>query len=120
MTILLTLLIILLPTATFAADVTLAWDASPDPVDGYILYRSPDPIVDDITPEARFTGNVLQFVWSDVPDGLSYFRLKAYNAYGKSPFSNEVAYQSVTTTTTAPVQCELCHLTPPANLRVLE
>jgi len=74
-----------------ASDVRLAWDASPDPVTGYIVYRSAATITDTSQPEWRNTGNVLQFTWADAPVGLSYYRLKAINAYGRSGYSNEVS-----------------------------
>lgn len=96
-------------TTCQAASVTLAWDASPDPVTGYTVYRSTAPITDSSSPEWRDTGKVTQYVWPDIPQGISYYRLKAYNTYGRSGYSNEVSYTppstsssvSSTTTTTA-------------------
>jgi len=70
--------------------VTLAWDPSPDYVTGYIAYRSADSITDVSQPAWVRLGNVLSYTWSDLPIGMSCFRLKAYNDSGTSVYSDQV------------------------------
>ena len=93
-----------------ADNVTLAWDASPDPVTGYtVFYGEESVLTHSSTPKP--VGNVLQCTIADLlPGHTYYFALKASYYNNESGFSNEktvavnadgtVTDVSVTTTST--------------------
>lgn len=100
----LTLLFCCLPTIAFAASVTLAWDASPDPsVVGYRVYYG--PAIGAYTNSAA-VGNVTNATLTGLTTGFKYyFSATAYNSTGEeSSFSNEINYTPpVAPTQPAPV-----------------
>lgn len=81
----------LFPSLAAAASVQLAWDASAGPnVSGYRLYYGTDSGVyaDTVDVGLALTGTVANLT----PGQAYFFAVKARNAAGESPFSNEVAY----------------------------
>ena len=85
------ILLILLPTITYAKDVTLSWDASPTAdVTGYKVHYS--TTTDQPFPVTLDVGNVLTALIVDLADGEGYyFAVSAYNAVGfESSYSNVV------------------------------
>jgi hypothetical protein len=94
---------VLLPTAAFAASVTLAWDANKESdLKGYIVYYG--------TASGNYTSNVdvgnkTQYTTPDLPDGPTYyFAVKALDTSGNaSAFSEELAHPTgaITHTITA-------------------
>jgi hypothetical protein len=88
-----------------AATVTFAWDKSPDPVTGYIVFYGQKSVVSNPS-TALDVGNVLQCSIADLLPGYTYyFAVKAYNAYGQSGFSDEIRY---TVPATGMPEVELC------------
>ncbi len=83
---------VLIPASseTFAADVTLAWDASPQPeVTGYNLYYGTAP---GQYSNYVVCGNVTICTVTSLAAGTYYFAVTAYDASGgQSGFSNEVS-----------------------------
>jgi len=93
--------LIVLGTGTAAAaTVTLAWDASPDPVAGYIVYWG--------TQSGQYTqsinvGNTANAtITTSTPNRVYYFVVKAYNSSGLGDASGEIAawYGTVASTPT--------------------
>ena len=67
---------------SFAADVTLKWEASPDAT-GYKVYKSLDNGVNWDT--GIDVGNVITYTYVNVEEtGLVLFRVSAYNAAGEA------------------------------------
>ena len=85
------LLFLALPSSAFAATVTLAWDASPSAVAGYLLYygSASGSYSTDVD-----VGNTTQAALSGLDEGTTYyFAATAYNVNEQeSAFSNEVRY----------------------------
>lgn len=80
--------------AAQAADVTLAWDPSPDPVTGYIVFWSTADVLQypGLASSAQI-GNVLQYQIFDLqPARRYYFAVKARYYNNLSGFSNQVSY----------------------------
>ena len=75
-----------------AANVTFAWDASPDPVTGYtVFYGEQSVLANPSTPKS--VGNVLQCtIVGLLPGHTYYFAVKASYYNNESGFSNEVTY----------------------------
>jgi hypothetical protein len=72
-----------------AANVTLAWDPSPDPVTGYTVFYGEESILTNpSTPKP--VGNVLQCTITGLLPGTYYFAIKASYYNNESGFSNEV------------------------------
>ena len=72
-----------------ADNVTLAWDASPDPVTGYTVFYGEESILTNpSTPKP--VGNVLQCTITGLLPGTYYFAIKASYYNNESSFSNEV------------------------------
>ena len=73
-----------------AAEVTLAWDASPSNPDGYRLYYG--------TSSGSYTqvidvGNVTQYKVSELQSGMIYyFAVTVYNELGESGYSKEIQW----------------------------
>ena len=69
-----------------AATVTLAWDASPEPVDGYIVFYGEQSVLTNPSTQID-VGKVLYYAFTDMLPGHTYFfALKAYNAAGQSVY----------------------------------
>lgn len=83
---------LLLAGAAQAAEVMLAWDASPDPVTGYtVFYGEQSVLINPAT--TKPVGNVLQSAITGLLPGRKYyFALKAVYYNNVSGFSNEVTY----------------------------
>ncbi len=63
-----------------AANVTLAWDQSPDPVTGYKIFYGEQSVLTNPSTEID-AGNVLQYTITTLTPGHTYyFAFKAYNA----------------------------------------
>ena len=96
-------------TSAQSATVTLRWDANPEPdIAGYRLYYG---TASHTYTQAIDVGNSTTATVSNLPAGVIYFALTAYNTtcWGgvwagcsdfESPFSNEVAYGAPTPTPT--------------------
>lgn len=85
---------LLLCGAAQAADVILAWDASPDPVTGYIVYWSTTDVLQypGLASTAQI-GNVLLYQIKGLqPARMYYFAVKARYYNNVSGFSNQVSY----------------------------
>ena len=77
-----------------ALDLSFAWDANKDHVEGYRLYsrENGQPYDDE---EPAWEGSVTDTsctVFNLDADGVYYFVLRAYNAYGESKNSVELRY----------------------------
>jgi hypothetical protein len=99
-----------------AATVTFAWDKSPDPVTGYIVFYGQKSVVSNPS-TALDVGNVLQCSIADLlPSYTYYFAVKAYNAYGQSGFSDEIQYTvpaaGSTTTSAVPSTTTMTSILP--------
>ncbi len=79
-----------MPAGSGAGSVTLAWDAAPEPLTGYIMCWGQQSTL--AGPEnSQYVGNVLEFTIGNLAPGTQYyFTVKALNAAGQSGFSNEV------------------------------
>lgn len=66
------------------------WDANTDPdLDGYIVYHG---IVTNTYTESVDVGNVLTYVWNNLPYGTNYFAVTAYDtSANESAHSSEVS-----------------------------
>jgi hypothetical protein len=93
-----------------AASITLAWDQSPDPVDGYILAYGEQSVLSNPSTSID-VGAVQQYAIPGLMPGKTYyFALKAYNAYGQGDYSPEITFSAppaatvpaVTTTSAMP------------------
>lgn len=94
------LFVFLLNTKAYAEDVTLAWDASPDPVTGYRIYYSTNDLLANST--GASTIDVGKDVSQKVIPNLTantnyYFALKAFYYNNWSGWSNQVVYKTKTT-----------------------
>jgi predicted phage tail protein len=68
--------------------VNLSWQAAAGAVDGHVLEAGSQPALSNL---ARVPlGNVLSFSAADVPPGTYYVRVRAFNAAGQGPPSNEL------------------------------
>ena len=93
----------------FCANVTLAWDPSPDPVTGYIVFYADGVSVLTNPSNSIEIGNILQYTITGLTVGHKYyFAVKAKYYNNISSFSNEVNYiipagtTSSTTSSTIP------------------
>lgn len=85
-------IILLWSVVAQAADVTLAWDASPDPVTGYIIFYGEKSVLTNPS-TVKPVGSVLQSVIVGLVSGRTYyFAIKAYYYNNESGFSNELVY----------------------------
>lgn len=67
---------------SFAADVTLTWNANPpgDKVQGYIVYYT-----DGVDSWHNNAGNVTEYIVQNLTPGSSYdFHVRGYNVFGES------------------------------------
>lgn len=101
----------LLAVTLQAADVSLAWDASPtETVTNYRIYRGNAPRTYSTYDHL---GNVLTHTVTDLPAGTWYFTATALDAEGnESDYSNEVS------TTIAPAMS--CDVNGDASINVLD
>ncbi len=75
-----------------AKNVTLAWNQSPDAVEGYKLFYARQSVLTNQATEVD-VGNVLEKTLTGLTPGATYyFAVKAYNSSGLSGFSDEVTY----------------------------
>jgi len=94
-----------------AESVTLGWDPSPDPVNGYTVFYGEESVLTNPS-AAEPVGKALTCTIDGlVPGHNYYFAVKAYHDTNESGFSNEATYtvpvegtttSSVATTTTSP------------------
>ena len=94
-------LVLFFSTFSYAAEVTLAWDASSGGPQGYSIYygTSPGVFTDSVN-----VGNVTEYTLSGLQaDVTYYFVTRAYNNEGESGNSNEVQWIYETADTTPPV-----------------
>ena len=92
-------IIILYGSVASAEEVTLAWDASPDPVTGYRIYYSTSDLL--VNPTGASTIDVGKDVSQKVVPNLVantnyYFALKAFYYNNWSGWSNQVIYKTKT------------------------
>jgi hypothetical protein len=83
--------VLLGPVDALAADISLAWDASPGTVAGYRVYygTSPNP---HLTGTSITVGNQTTAIVSNLSNGVTYyFRVTAYSGTLESLPSNEVS-----------------------------
>lgn len=82
----------LLPSPAVAARITLAWNASLGPVDGYrVYYRSTTTHYTTILPAPPSLVTSTTYITPDLPAGTYYFAVKAFGrGDSQSGFSNEV------------------------------
>lgn len=85
-------LIIFWTSISHADNVTLAWDASPDPITSYtIFYAEKSVLTNPSTPWPA--GKLLQCTITGLIAGHTYyFAIKAYYYNNESGFSNELKY----------------------------
>ncbi len=86
----LSFLLLFIYTNAFPAEVTLAWDPSPDNPDGYNIHygRSSGNYSQTID-----VGNATDYTVSGLLSGVTYFFVtRAYNQFGESGNSNEVSW----------------------------
>jgi len=85
---------LLIPCVASAKSVTLAWDASPDPITSYKIFYGEQSVLTNPSTEID-VGKVLQFTIPNVDFQLGktyYFALKACYYNNISMFSEEVVY----------------------------
>jgi Viral BACON domain/Fibronectin type III domain len=84
-----------------AVQVTLAWDPpATGTLDGYrVFYRLQNESYDYSNPDWQGSTNTCTI--SSLQDTTTFFVVRAYNAAGESPDSNEATYQPVATSTPA-------------------
>ena len=76
-----------------ASSISLAWDAPPEQVTGYIVHYSTESGVYTLSVDA---GNVTSYVATGLTTGqVYYFVVQAYNSAGTSPFSAQVSGAAV-------------------------
>jgi len=85
----LTLFVAVSPTISYSAEVTLIWDANNPEPDGYKLYYGLESRNYLFSVDV---GNQTSYTISGLTPGDYYFAVTAYNAYGESDYSEEVAY----------------------------
>jgi len=102
------LLILTLPAAGYAMDVTLAWDANSEPdLGGYTIYYGTEsghpydgggalegdsPVDILLDQDEDPDPSVVQFTLYDLPEGTYFFAVTAYNTKGlESDYSNEAS-----------------------------
>jgi hypothetical protein len=71
------------------SNVSLMWQAPGSAVDDYVIEAGSQPALSNLV--VVRVGNVLSFSAADVPPGTYYVRVRAFNAAGEGPPSNEVA-----------------------------
>ena len=69
--------------------VSFSWLAAAGAVDGYVLEAGSQPALSNLAVVP--VGNVLSFSAAGVPPGTYYVRVRAFNAAGQGPPSNETA-----------------------------
>lgn len=85
-------LLLLIPINSKADNVTLAWDASPDPVTGYDVYWGTASVLTNASSSVSI-GSTLQHTIKGLTAGMTYFfAVKARYYNNVSGFSNEVSY----------------------------
>lgn len=88
-------LFLLVAMPAFAAtDINFSWDANPDIIIGYRVYVAPTPgghVFGEANAVAVIPSGTEIVTILDVVDGLQYWVLTAYNAYGESSPSNELS-----------------------------
>ncbi len=103
-----------------AGSITLAWNASPEPVTGYTVFYGGQSVLTYPSGAASANaGKVLQYTVSGLTTGQRYyFAVKAYNASGQSGYSNEVSgIVPSPTTTTAPSTSSIRTTTSTSSVR---
>ena len=90
-------IIILYGSVASAEEVTLAWDASPDPVTGYRIYYNTSSLL--VNSAGALTIDVGKDVSQKAVPNLAadtnyYFALKAFYYNNWSGFSNQVIYKT--------------------------
>lgn len=75
-----------------AADVTLAWEASPDPVTGYRVFYGRESVLSSDATEVPAGDGLETTITGLWPGQTYYFAVKAYHRNVESGFSNEVVY----------------------------
>ena len=100
--------------AAEAATVTLAWDPNPEPdIDGYRLSFG--------TSSGQYTttvdvGNITTYTLTSLLPGVRYyFALRAYNAAGTSPYSNEVSVTTLSPLTVTNLTANRASPQPPGT-----
>jgi hypothetical protein len=79
----------IVPFVTYAADVTLAWDAAGKPVTGYKVYYGTTSGDYDYNVNI---GNYTSCTISGLEEGVTYyFAVTAYSSFSESDFSNEIS-----------------------------
>lgn len=80
-----------LATASFADQLNLAWDPSPDPVSGYVVHYGTSP---GTYTQTNLVGNATSATISNLTEGATYyFAVTAYVTID-SDFSNEVSQKA--------------------------
>jgi hypothetical protein len=69
--------------------VSLVWQGAEGAVDGDVIEAGCQPTLSDLV--VIRVGNVVSFSAAAVPSGTYYVRVRAFNAAGQGPPSNEVA-----------------------------
>lgn len=89
-----------LSTASFAFDVTLAWDANAEPVAGYKIHYGFSKGNYEVHTDL---GKVTTHKFLGLPDGPTYyFAVTAYDGATESGYSNEVVYPETVSTPQPP------------------
>ena len=70
-------------------NVSLVWQAPGGAVDGYVIEAGSQPTLSNLA--VIRPGNVLSYSAADVQPGTYYVRVRAFNAAGQGPPSNEIA-----------------------------
>ena len=79
-------------TAASALDLSFAWDANRDPVDGYRVYCREEGEPYDYEVPAWEDSETTCTIFDLEDGGVYYFLVRAYNAYGESRNSVELRY----------------------------
>ncbi len=109
------LFFMIIPSISFAINVTIEWDANAESVGGYKLYyqdtKTGPPFNGTGATEGNSpidVGNVTIFSITNLPDGLVYyFSVTAYKGQLESGYSNIVSTDMVTLSTVTGVTCSL-------------
>ena len=75
-----------------AAEVTLAWDPSPEPVSSYTVFYGEESVLTNPSTPLPVGNTVTCTIGDLVPGHTYYFAVKAYDDINESGFSNEASY----------------------------